>query len=242
MIRLQKMIAENSQYSRRKAEELISNGQVRVNGKIVKQMGIKVSNDDEITVNEHPLLKPEKVYYLLNKPVGVVCSRNDNFNRPIITDYIEEEFKIYPVGRLDYNTSGLIVLTNDGELANGLMHPRYKIAKTYIAKVDGEYDERKLDKLRKGIKIDGKITQPAIVEALRYNKIKRIGMIKITIFEGKNQQVRKMFKAIDTKVYKLTRTNYAFFDIEKEKMNVGAYRQINKKEVEQLYDLFENEN
>ncbi|MGL5020635.1 MAG: pseudouridine synthase [Mycoplasmatales bacterium] len=239
MARLQKVIAENSDYSRRKAEELIKQGVVTVNGKVVTEMGIQVEDGDEVIVNDSILYFHEKVYYLINKPFAVISSRKDNFDRPVVTDLIHERTKIYPVGRLDYNTSGLLILTNDGELANGLMHPRYKIPKTYVAKVKGDYTKEDLNKLSRGVIIDGKKTLPAKVKSINYNPKKKTGTVEITIFEGRNLQVRKMFLAIGAQVQKLKRTKYAFFDLNVEMLAEGNYRELKPKEVRQLYNLFE---
>jgi 23S rRNA pseudouridine2605 synthase len=242
MARLQKVIAENSDYSRRKAEELIEKGLVTVNGEVVTQMGIQVDQSDEIIVDDSVLYVHEKVYYLVNKPYGVISSRKDNFDRPVVTDLVHERTKIYPVGRLDYNTSGLLILTNDGELANGLMHPKYKIPKTYVAKVKGNYTKADLDKLARGVVIDGQKTLPAKVHSINYNPKKKTGTVEITIFEGRNLQVRKMFQAIGAQVQKLKRTKYAFFDLKIEQLGEGHYRELKPKEVRQLYNLFDNNN
>jgi 23S rRNA pseudouridine2605 synthase len=136
-IRLQKRIAENSDYSRRRAEDLIGEGKVTVNGKIVSELGTKVSPDDHILVDGNELTTLDKVYYIINKPTGVISTRSDEQGRRTVVDLIPEPFKIYPVGRLDFNTTGLLLITNDGALANGLMHPKKKIPKTYRAKLNG---------------------------------------------------------------------------------------------------------
>ncbi len=236
-IRLQKMIAENSEHSRRTAEKLIAAGKVTVNGKIVTEMGVKVSENDEIVVDNTVLFHHEKVYYLINKPLGYICSRKDNFNRPIVTDLIHENLKVYPVGRLDYNTSGLLLVTNDGSLTNGLTQPKSKIPKTYVAKLSGNYTLLDLKKLEQGIVIDGIKTRPAKIKPLTYNKNKRIGTVEITITEGKNLQVRKMFKAIGADTLRLRRIKYANFDLKNEKLAEGDYRQLKLKEIRTLYSL-----
>ncbi|MBL0701787.1 MAG: rRNA pseudouridine synthase, partial [Spiroplasma sp.] len=178
------------------------------------------------------------VYYLLNKPVGYISSRKDNFDRPVVTDLIPETIKVYPVGRLDFNTSGLIIVTNDGELANGLMHPKFRVPKTYVAKVKGEYGKNELQLLANGIEIDGVKTQPAKVKSINYNPKKQIGSVEITIYEGRNLQVRKMFEAIDTKVSRLKRTKYAIFDLNVEELAEGSYRQLKPYELKELRKLF----
>lgn len=238
MDRIQKIIAQNSDYSRRAAEELITQGRVQLNGTTVTELGTKAGEKDIITIDGNSLVEQDKVYYLLNKPTGYICSRNDNFDRPIVIDLIDDKQKIYPVGRLDYATSGLLLMTNDGALANGLMHPRYKIPKTYLATISGQYNEQQLDRLRTGIEIDGVKTLPAIVKNLGYNVKTNKGHVEVTIYEGKNLQVRKMFEAIDTTVLRLKRTKYAFFDLDQEKLPQGGYRRLKIKEIQRLYSLF----
>lgn len=233
--RLQKIIAQNSEYSRRKVEELIINGNVKVNGKTIKKLGTKACLEDEILVNDHPLIKSEKVYYLLNKPEKVISSRKDEKDRICAVDLIDERFKIYPVGRLDYNTTGLLILTNDGELANKLTHPKNKIEKTYIAKVKGNLKRHLIYSLEEGIELEGKKTLPAKVEILNYSHSTEVGTIKITITEGRNHQIKNMFAAIGGKVIKLKRTNYAFLTIDN--LPIGTYRLLKVKEVKKLYGM-----
>ncbi len=241
-IRLQKMIADNSDYSRRAAEKLIAEGKVTVNDKVVTEMGIKVDESDSIVVDNSVLYHHEKVYYLINKPIGYICSRKDNFNRPIITDLIHESAKIYPVGRLDYNTSGLLLVTNDGELTNGLTQPKSNIPKTYVAKLKGNYSLLDLRKLEQGIYIDGIKTKPAKVKPIAYNKNKKIGTVEITITEGRNLQVRKMFRAIGADTLKLKRVGYANFDLQKEQLGEGSYRELSLKEIRTLYSFVPKNN
>jgi len=154
MERLQKVIATSGIASRRKAEDLISNGCVSVNGKIVTELGTKVSSSDIIVVNGKQITKENYEYYLLNKPRGYICSLNDDKNRKVITELIDTDKRIYPVGRLDYDTTGLIILTNDGNLANILMHPSSNVEKTYLAKTEGVLTMEELHKLKNGILID----------------------------------------------------------------------------------------
>lgn len=236
-IRLQKMIADNSNYSRRGAEKLISEGKVKVNGKTVTEMGVKVTKDEEIIVDNAVIYQHEKVYYLMNKPLGYICSRKDNFNRPTVIDLIHEDLKIYPVGRLDYNTSGLLLLTNDGELTNGLTQPNSHVEKTYQVKISGNYSLFDLRKLEEGVYIDGQKTKPAKIKPISFNKNKKIGVVEITLTEGRNLQVRKMFKAINCDVQKLKRIRYAGFDVKTEKLAEGSYRELKLKEIRTLYSL-----
>lgn len=239
-IRLQKMIADKSSYSRRKAEQLIQEGKVSVNGKIVTEMGIKVDFSDEIIVNDAILYDHEKEYFLVNKPIKMISSRSDDKNRPVVIDLVPTKQKIYPVGRLDYMTSGLLILTNDGILANGLTHPKFKIPKTYVAKVQGNYKKEDLITLAKGVVIDGKKTAPAKVKPISYDMKTKKGRVEITIYEGRNLQVRKMFQAIGAEVLELKRTKYAFIDLQMERLPAGTYRELSPKEVARLYNLIEN--
>lgn len=236
-VRLQKMIADNSDYSRRKAESLIAEGKVTVNGEVVTEMGVKVTDSDEIIVDNAVIYTHEKVYYLINKPTEVISSRKDNFKRHTVVEFVPETIKVYPVGRLDYNTSGLLLLTNDGELTNGLTQPRFEIPKTYVAKLKGKYTKADLYRLEEGVVIDGQRTKPCSIKTLTYNPKNNSGTVEITIYEGRNLQVRKMFKAIGADVIKLKRTKYAFFDLATEKLGEGHYRELKVKEVRQLYNL-----
>lgn len=240
-IRLQKYIAENSELSRRKAEEYIQNKKVKVNGEVVTQLGTKVTYADIVEVEGIAIYKYEKVYYLLNKPIGVISSRSDDKGRLTVVDLVHENIKVFPVGRLDYNTSGLILLTNDGELANGLMHPKYQIEKTYIAKVKGHLSIDDIKTMRKGVMIDGYMTSYAQIKQTKYDRLKEVGTYQITIHEGRNQQVRKMFESVGGKVLTLKRVKYAIFDQAQEQMSLGEYRLLKPKEVKQLYHLINNQ-
>src|SRR5579875_865139 len=173
MERLQKVIARAGVASRRKAEELIKQGQVKVNGKIVTELGLKVSPSDQVEVNEIPIEKEEPVYFLLYKPRGVISSVHDEKGRKVVTDFFPGvEERIYPIGRLDYDTSGLLLLTNDGEFANLLMHPRSEIEKVYVAKIKGIPLKENLRKLEKGIRLEDGKTAPAKVKLLSVDKKK----------------------------------------------------------------------
>ena len=228
MERIQKIISESGYTSRRKAEELIKQGKVLVNGEIAT-LGMKASYDDEIEVEGEEIRREEKVYYLLNKPEGYICTLNDEKNRPIITDLIEEEKRIYPVGRLDYNTTGLIILTNDGELDNLLTHPSFHIEKTYIAKLDKKIETEDIYRLKGGVVIDGRKCTPTRVKVKSNSKY---ASVEISIIEGRNHIVKKVFNALGYKVTKLHRSKYGFLidDIPQ-----GKYRKLNPKEVHKLY-------
>ena len=237
MERLQKVIANLGYCSRRKAEELISTGKVSVNGKIVTELGTKVKTSDTIEVDGNILDNNKNYeYYILNKPRGVVTTTHDEHDRKTVVDLIDTNTRIYPVGRLDYDTTGLLLLTNDGILANKLMHPSSKIDKTYIAKIEGMISPISIKKLRSGVVIDGYKTRPARVKVKSVNKKTNKSIVEITISEGKNHQVKKMFEAVGHHVEKLKREKYAIFDIRD--LKVGDYRKLTFKEVSILYSLF----
>lgn len=233
LIRLQKYIASCGIASRRKAEQLILQNKVMVNYKIVNELGFKIDPEKDVVCIDGEIIKPQdhKIYILLNKPVGYITSVKDQFNRPTVMELINDvEYRVFPVGRLDYDTSGLLLFTNDGDLANKITHPKHKIDKTYIADIVGIPDKASIDRLREGITIDNYKTSPAKVKIL---KIKgNITSIKITIHEGKNRQVRKMFDAIGHRVIKLKRI--AIGNITLGKLKEGKWRYLNKKEVEYL--------
>ncbi len=234
MERLQKVIALSGYCSRRKAEELIQKGQVKVNGQIVTQMGVKVSNNDFIEVEGNPINeKEEKVYYILNKPRGIVTTTNDEKGRKTVVDLIKTEKRIYPVGRLDYDTTGLIILTNDGELTNYLIHPKNNIEKVYVAKLKGIILKEDLNKICSGVFIDGKKTSKAKAKILRVDKKTNTSVVELIIHEGRNHQVKKMFEAIGFNVLKLKRESISFLTLDG--LKSGEYRPLSIKEVKMLY-------
>ncbi len=236
MERLQKVIAQAGITSRRKAEQLIMEGKVKVNGKVIRELGVKVTpNKDEIEVDGVPIDREEPVYFLLYKPTGVISSVQDEKGRKVVTDFVDIPQRVFPVGRLDYDTSGLILLTNDGELAYTLMHPKSKIDKVYVAKVQGIPFREKLKELRYGLELEDGRTAPAKVKMLSTDKKKNTSIIQITIHEGRNRQVRRMFEAIGHPVLKLKREAYSFLDLRG--MNPGDIRPLKPFEVKQLRDL-----
>ncbi|WP_461202324.1 23S rRNA pseudouridine(2605) synthase RluB [Anoxybacillus sp. TBDG-1] len=236
MERLQKVIAHAGVASRRKAEQLIIEGKVKVNGKVVTELGVKVSPQDRIEVDGIPLEREEPVYYLLYKPRGVISSVKDEKGRKVVTDFFKHVNKrIYPIGRLDYDTSGLLLLTNDGEFANVLMHPRYEIEKVYIAKVKGIPVREKIKQLEKGVMLQDGVTAPAKAKVLSIDKRKQTAIVELRIHEGRNRQVRRMFEAIGHPVLKLKRERYAFLDLKG--LNPGDYRELSPHEVKQLRAL-----
>ena len=233
MERLQKVIANSGYCSRRKAEELICNGEVKVNGKIVTELGTCVDKSDAITVSGKSLTYEQKEYILLNKPRGVITSTNDEKGRKTVLDLINTDKRLYPVGRLDYDTTGALLLTNDGELANLLMHPKNNIEKLYIAKVNGFVDKDSLIKLAKGVYIDNFKTSKANVRLKKYDKKTNTSIVEIIIHEGKNHQVKKMFEAVGYEVLKLKRERISFLTIDS--LKSGEYRYLSLKEVKKLY-------
>lgn len=233
MERLQKVIANSDYCSRRKAEELIKNGKVMVNGKKIEELGFKVDGNDIITVENKILKKENKEYILLYKPRGVVTTTSDEKGRKTVLDLIETNKRLYPVGRLDYDTSGLLLLTNDGELTNILIHPKNEIDKVYIAKINGIMNGFEIKTLEKGVLIDGKKTAPCKVKVRK--KEKDSSIIELTIHEGKNHQVKKMFETIGFKVLKLKREKLAFLNLSG--LKPGEYRYLSIKEVKMLYSL-----
>lgn len=236
MERLQKVIANSGYASRRKAEELIKAGRVKVDGKIVKELGTKVSSKSVIEIDGEILKKEDKVYFLLNKPRGVITSTTDDKARKTVVDLIETDKRIYPVGRLDYDTTGVLILTNDGELTNLLLHPSNNIDKVYIAKINGIIKGEQIKKLEKGVIIDGKTTSPARVKLKSYDKKSKTSILSITIHEGRNHQIKKMIEAVGFEVLKLKREKIAFLDVKD--LKSGEYRRLTIKEVKRLYSLF----
>ncbi|MFL6555894.1 MAG: 23S rRNA pseudouridine(2605) synthase RluB [Bacillus sp. (in: firmicutes)] len=236
MERLQKVIARAGIASRRKSEDLIKEGRVKVNGKVVTELGLKVSSSDKVEVNEIQIEKEEPVYFLLYKPRGVISSVNDEKGRKVVTDFFPLlKERIYPVGRLDYDTSGLLVLTNDGEFANLLMHPKNEIEKVYVAKVKGIPAKENLRKLERGIRLEDGKTAPAKVKLLSADNKKQSAIIEITIHEGRNRQVRRMFEAIGHDVVKLKRERYSFLTLNG--LKAGEARELTPHEVKQLRGL-----
>ena len=233
MERLQKVIAQAGITSRRKAEDLIIEGKVKVNGVVVRELGTKVSSKDEITVNDRIIEKEQKEYYLLNKPRGVVTTTSDDKNRKTVLDYINTEARIYPVGRLDYDTTGALLLTNDGEFANILMHPNNQVDKVYLAKLNGIIKGEQINKLKDGVTIDDVLVKASRVKLKKVDPAKGTSMVEITIHEGKNHQVKKMFESVGFLVDRLTRKRIGIFEIKD--LKSGEYRKLTPKEVQVVY-------
>ncbi len=234
MERLQKYLSSCGIASRRKSEELILAGKVKVNGVVVRELGTKVSDKDEVEVKNMEVYRKQKEYYLLYKPEKTICSVSDDKGRVTVVDLIETNEKIFPIGRLDYDTTGLLLLTNDGELTNKLTHPKGSIEKTYIAKVSGLVTGKEIHELENGIELDGVKTKKARAKLKKMDKKNNKSYVELTITEGRNHQVKNMFAALGHKVIKLKRTNYAFFNLEG--LKTGEYRRLSTKEVKQLYN------
>lgn len=235
MERLQKVIAQSGYCSRREAEKLIKDGKVLVNGEKVSELGVKVNYSDNIMVNGVLLSKEDKVYFILNKPRGYICSASDEKTRKTVIDLIKTDKRIYPVGRLDYNTTGVLLLTNDGELTNLLIHPRNEIEKVYIAKLNKILEINDLKTIEKGVIIDGYKTKRAKLKIRKIDKKKNNCIVEIRIHEGKNHQVKKMFEAVGYDVIKLNRVLFA--GLTTYGLKSGEYRKLTVKEVKQLYSL-----
>ena len=236
MERLQKVIAQAGVASRRKAEELIAEGKVKVNGKVVTELGTKVSDKDQIEVENNIIEKEIKEYYLLNKPRGVVTTTQDDKNRKTVVDLIPTNARIYPVGRLDYDTTGALLLTNDGDFANILMHPKHEVTKVYIAKIKGLIKGEQINKLKDGVEIEpGVVVKGERVKLKKTDSKSNTSMVQITITEGKNHQVKKMFEAVGFEVVKLKREKIAFFDLKD--LQSGEYRKLTPKEVSKVFSL-----
>ncbi|WP_412990261.1 pseudouridine synthase [Pediococcus siamensis] len=231
--RLQKVMAEAGVASRRKSETLITTGRVKVNGEVVKTLGTKVDETDEIEVNGVPLQREKLVYLLFYKPRGVISSVSDEKKRKTVMSYFPDvRQRIYPVGRLDYDTSGILLMTNDGQLANRLTHPKFKFEKTYVAKVEGIPTNKQLEDLRHGVKIDKKLTAPAKTKILSSDLQKKTAIVEITIHEGRNHQVKKMFEKIGHPVNKLKREKYGFLTLEG--LQSGEWRELRPNEINRL--------
>ena len=234
-IRLQKYLADAGVASRRKCEEYIAKGRVEVNGQVVTVPGTKINGGEMVKVDGKEIRREhKKVYILLNKPVGYISTAKDQFSRKTVldlTDTVKE--RIYPVGRLDYDTSGLIILTNDGELTNMLTHPSHEIGKVYRAVIDGSLRDDDINRLKTGVDIEDYTTAPADVRVLRSSK--KQSVVEITIHEGRNRQVRRMFEVLGYAVLHLKRT--AIGPIAVQGLEEGKWRYLSKNEVESLKKL-----
>jgi 23S rRNA pseudouridine2605 synthase len=231
--RLQKVLAAAGVCSRRQAEKLISDGRVTVDGQVVSTLGSKVDPArQKIRVDGHPLGQTGLVYYLLNKPRGYVTTMADPQGRPLVTSLLKGvKARVFPVGRLDIDTSGALILTNDGDLTQKILHPSHEINRTYLALVNGRPSEAQLDALRQGILLEGRKTWPALIKVVGNDRDST--RIEITIHEGRKRQVRKMFAAIGHPVRELARTAYA--KLELGNLPIGRFRELTPKDLEKLF-------
>lgn len=234
-IRLQKYLAECGVASRRKCEEFIEEGRVKVNGKTV-ELGHKVNPETDKVEFDGKIIKQEKkefTYILLNKPIGVVTTAEDQFDRETVLDLVKVKTRVVPVGRLDMYTSGALILTDDGDFIYKVTHPKHEINKTYTVTLVGQVSNEDIEKLRQGVEIDGGyITKPARARIMKIDEQKNISRVEITIHEGKNRQVRKMCEAIGKKVIALHRAKIGNLGVKD--LKLGTWRYMTKKEVEQI--------
>jgi len=237
MERLQKVIASAGVTSRRKAEELIIDGKVKVNGKVITELGTKVAPKDKIEVNGIPIQKEELAYFVMHKPRGCVTTVSDDLGRKTVMDFIGRRVgvRLFPIGRLDYDTSGVLLLTNDGDFANQMMHPKGGIAKTYLARVRGIATRETLKPLSRGVFIDGYKTKPAIFNIVSLDKTNSSSLVELTIYEGRNHQVKKMLEAVGHPVKKLRREKFGNIDVNG--LSSGDFRLLSLGEVQSLTKL-----
>lgn len=234
--RLQKVIAASGYTSRRKAEELIKAGKVKVNGEVCDVLGTKVTSHDEVEVEGNVISKPEKVYFAFYKPKNVVCTMHDQYDRRCVADFFEDvPQRVFPVGRLDYDTTGLLFMTNDGEFANLMMHPSSHIEKIYEVSIEGILTPQEQKQLEKGIYLNGVKTLPAYINILRVDEEHGTTVLQIRIFEGKNHQVKNMFEAVGHPVKRLQRQMIG--DIDLKRLRAGQYRRLTVHEVRVLRNM-----
>lgn len=234
-IRLQKIISDAGVASRRNAEVLILDGKVKVNGKQVKTLGFKADPDkDKVAVEGNIIkIKRRKIYVALNKPIGVITSRSDEKGRETVVDCVPIDEYLYPIGRLDIDSTGLILLTNDGEVTNAVLHPKHEIEKTYVVKVDGFVDNSKIEKFKSGIRLEEGMTAPAKAEVMYRGR--DYTKLEVVITEGKNRQIRRMFDALGHKVNALKRTKIGIISLGD--LPYGKHRRLDKAEIDWLKSL-----
>lgn len=237
-MRINKYIALCGVASRRKAEELILAGRVTVNDEVMTELSYKVDEENDIVKVDDKLIKEENklVYILLNKPEGYITTVKDQFDRPSVLDLVSDiKERVYPIGRLDYETSGLLLLTNDGDLTYKLTHPKHEIDKTYVARVKGKLTKEEIERFKTGLKIEDYTTAPAKLKVIKYDEQRDSSLLEIKIHEGKNRQVRKMCKAINHPVLRLRRS--AMGKIKIGDCEIGKYRYLTEDEIEYLKNL-----
>lgn len=236
-MRLNKYLAECGVDSRRNCDNIIKEGRIKVNGKLITEMGYDVNLDnDTVTFDGHSVKPARFSYVMLHKPKGYVTTVKDEKQRKTVMELVSNiKLRLFPVGRLDYDTEGLLLMTNDGDLANKLTHPRHEVSKTYIAKIEGAISEAELSKLRNGFEIDGKNTGATGVELLEYNEEDNTSRIELVIREGRNHQIKKMLEAIEKKVVFLKRS--AIGDLKLGGLSRSTYRYLTDKEIAYLKSL-----
>ncbi len=233
MERLQKVIAQSGYTSRRKAEELIAKGKVEVNGEVVTEMGTKVRSSDVITIEGHALTKEDKVYYLFYKPASVICSMSDDLGRTCVADYFTDiDQRVYPVGRLDYDTTGVLFMSNDGEFANLMMHPSSHLEKIYEVSVKGLLSGLTIHTLEQGVYLEGVKTLPCKIKVTGKDEEHGTTMLMIKLIEGKNRQVKKMFESQGHPVKRLHRIMIGPIDLKG--LKPGQYRRLKPQEIKTL--------
>lgn len=232
-MRINKFIATKTAYSRRKADELIKEKKVKINGKVLDNLAYTVNDNDEVELDGRIIsdIKIKKYYYLFNKPKNVVSTVSDEFGRYCITDFFPPDISVFPVGRLDYDSTGLLIVTNDGDLANKIAHPSNHVKKTYIATLDGRLSENQMKKFSEGVVIDSKKTLPAEIELYDFSQ----AMYKISIYEGRNRQIRKMIEVLGRQVRELKRISIG--KIKLGRIVEGKYRKLTEEEKNYLFNL-----
>lgn len=235
MERLQKVIAASGITSRRKAEELILKGKVSVNGVVIRELGTKVDTSDDVVVNGIRLEKEDKEYYLFNKPRGVITTTSDDKHRKTVMDFFNTNKRLYPVGRLDYDTTGVLIVTNDGEFANLMMHPSHSIDKIYIAKLEGVIDGAAIHKIKEGIKIEDATIYPKRVKLRKKDLVKKTSIVEITVHDGKNHEIKKIFENVGFPVSKLKRETFGTISLRN--LKSGEHRRLTPQEIKDLKNL-----
>ena len=239
MERLQKILQKAGVASRRKAEDLIVQGRVKVNGVVVNRLGSKASFSDIIEVDNKKIKIEDRVYYLLYKPSGYISTTDDQFDRKAVVDLLDVNEQIFPIGRLDYDTTGVLILTNDGDFANMLMHPKYEIEKEYYVKITGLLRKESSHILNKGLEVDGEKLKPARVKNVKYDDKKENTFLNIIITEGKYHQVKKMFQVLGHEVLRLKRVRYGSITLDG--LFEGQFRPLKPHEINTLYNLANNQ-
>lgn len=234
--RLQKVIAQSGVTSRRKAETLITAGKVKVNGKVVTELGTKVSREDQIEVEGVPLHREKHVYFLFYKPRGVISSVKDEKDRTVVNDFFHDiQQRIFPVGRLDYDSSGALIMTNDGDFANVLMHPKHGIRKVYVAKLKGIPTQEELKQLKRGVRSEKDLLKAVRFDILSTDRKKNTSIVELVLEEGKNRHIRRMMEALGYPVMKLKREKYGSLTLDG--LQPGSYRSLTTEEIKQLRKL-----